>query len=174
MRGDICLYQGEELALPQADVPFERLQDPFGISFWPKFKGRDGCRTPMPWTDAAHGGFSTSEPWLPVDSSHIALNVESQEIDHESMLHFARGMIALRKERVELNQGRIEFVDAPEGVLAFARIHEARRVTCLFNMDSMAKKITGCGAVEMVRGRHAVLDGGSVTLGVTGFCLLGN
>ena len=46
-----CLYQGDELALTEADVPFELLQDPYGITFWPEFKGRDGCRTPIPWTD---------------------------------------------------------------------------------------------------------------------------
>ena len=60
LRGSACLYQGEELGLPQAEVPFERLQDPYGITFWPEYKGRDGCRTPMPWSDADHGGLGTS------------------------------------------------------------------------------------------------------------------
>ncbi|MCH2547373.1 MAG: alpha-amylase family glycosyl hydrolase, partial [Alphaproteobacteria bacterium] len=64
LRGSVCIYQGEELGLPEADVPYERLQDPYGITFWPEYKGRDGCRTPMPWqTKAAHGGFSEVEPW---------------------------------------------------------------------------------------------------------------
>src|SRR5258706_169279 len=49
LRGAVCIYQGEELGLREADVPFEALRDPYGIAFWPKFKGRDGCRTPMPW-----------------------------------------------------------------------------------------------------------------------------
>ena len=49
LRGSVCIYQGEELGLTEADIPFERLQDPYGIAFWPEFKGRDGCRTPMPW-----------------------------------------------------------------------------------------------------------------------------
>ena len=49
LRGSVCLYQGEELGLGEADVAFEDLQDPYGIRFWPKFKGRDGARTPMPW-----------------------------------------------------------------------------------------------------------------------------
>ena len=53
LRGSVCLYQGEELGLPEADVPYEALQDPYGIAFWPNFKGRDGCRTPMPWSDGA-------------------------------------------------------------------------------------------------------------------------
>ena len=64
LRGSVCVYQGEELGLPEADVPFEALQDPYGITFWPTFKGRDGCRTPMPWTAAApNAGFSSGAPW---------------------------------------------------------------------------------------------------------------
>jgi alpha-glucosidase len=59
LRGTFCLYQGEELGLPEAEVPFALLQDPYGITFYPEYKGRDGCRTPMPWMkDAHHAGFS--------------------------------------------------------------------------------------------------------------------
>ena len=55
LRGTAFVYQGEELGLPQADVPFEALRDPDGIAFWPAYKGRDGCRTPMPWTRGRGG-----------------------------------------------------------------------------------------------------------------------
>ena len=59
LRGSVCLYQGEELGLPQAHVPFERLRDPEAIANWPRTLGRDGARTPIPWrADLAHGGFS--------------------------------------------------------------------------------------------------------------------
>ncbi|MEO8410970.1 MAG: alpha-amylase family glycosyl hydrolase [Propionivibrio sp.] len=50
MRGTPCLYQGDELGLPEAVIAFEDLQDPFGITMWPEYTGRDGCRTPMPWS----------------------------------------------------------------------------------------------------------------------------
>ena len=53
LRGSICLYQGEELGLEEAEIAFEDLRDPYGIRFWPGFKGRDGCRTPMVWEAAA-------------------------------------------------------------------------------------------------------------------------
>ena len=67
LRGSVCIYQGEELGLPEADVAFEDLQDPYGIEFWPEFKGRDGCRTPMVWESSnQNGGFSAAKPWLPV------------------------------------------------------------------------------------------------------------
>ena len=48
LQGNICIYQGEELGLPETNINYEDLQDPFGKVFWPDFKGRDGCRTPMP------------------------------------------------------------------------------------------------------------------------------
>jgi alpha-glucosidase len=82
LKGTPCLYQGDELALPEADVPYELLQDPYGITFWPEFKGRDGCRTPMPWTgEAPNAGFTSGKPWLPVAEPHLALNVEAQDKD---------------------------------------------------------------------------------------------
>ena len=66
LRGSVCVFQGEELGLGEADVPYESLRDPYGIAFWPAFKGRDGCRTPMPWDSSERGGFSSAKPWLPV------------------------------------------------------------------------------------------------------------
>jgi alpha-glucosidase len=63
LRGSVCLYQGEELGLTEADLAFEDLVDPYGIRFWPSFKGRDGCRTPMVWESGLpYAGFSTEKP----------------------------------------------------------------------------------------------------------------
>ncbi|MGF1641565.1 MAG: alpha-amylase family glycosyl hydrolase, partial [Rhodospirillales bacterium] len=98
LRGTAFLFQGEELGLPQADVPFERLQDPEGRTFWPEHKGRDGCRTPIPWASATpHAGFSVAEPWLPVDPAHRPLAVDVQEGDPASTLRFTRGFLAWRR-----------------------------------------------------------------------------
>ena len=72
LRGSVSLYQGEELGLSEAALRFEDLVDPYGITFWPEFKGRDGCRTPMVWeADAPNAGFSTARPWLPVPEEHL-------------------------------------------------------------------------------------------------------
>ena len=122
LKGTPCLYQGDELALVEADVPFELLQDPYGITFWPEFKGRDGCRTPMPWTgEAPNAGFTTGTPWLPVAEPHLAANVEKQDQDPDSMLNFQRRFIAWRKTMPQLTRGEIAFFDAPEPVLALRR-----------------------------------------------------
>ena len=72
LRGSVCLYQGEELGLDEADIAFEDLRDPYGVAFWPSFKGRDGCRTPMPWDDSDTAGFTTGLPWLPIPAEHVS------------------------------------------------------------------------------------------------------
>ncbi len=118
--GTPFMYQGEELGLPQADVAFEDLRDPYGIAFWPAFKGRDGCRTPMPWT-ATPDGFSTGKPWLPVSPAHAPLAVSEHVRDPASTLGFARALLRLRRASPALRSGTARFLDAPEPVLAFWR-----------------------------------------------------
>jgi alpha-glucosidase len=122
LKGTPCLYQGDELALTEADVPFELLQDPYGITFWPEFKGRDGCRTPMPWTgEAPNAGFTTGTPWLPVPAEHLALAESVQDQDPQSMLNFQRAIIRWRRTLPQLLRGEIAFYDVPEQALALRR-----------------------------------------------------
>ena len=142
LRGSVCLYQGEELGLPEADVPFEALQDPYGKAFWPNFKGRDGCRTPMPWTDAPGAGFSAGEPWLPVPQAHRARNAEVQARDPGSVLNAARAFLAWRKTQPALVEGTIHFLDAPPQVLAFVREHAGQRLLVAFNLSPTAVEWT--------------------------------
>ena len=140
LRGSVCLYQGEELGLTEAEVPRELLQDPYGIRFWPRFKGRDGCRTPLPWvSDNAHGGFTQGQPWLPVAGEHLAVSVATQERDAGSILAFYRAMIAFRASEPALVKGDFELVRAEGGILAFTRSLKGRRVLCSFNLSDAAK-----------------------------------
>lgn len=136
LRGSVCLYQGEELGLPEADVPYEALQDPYGITFWPNFKGRDGCRTPMPWRDGMHGGFTDGAPWLPVPAEHRARNVEAQDAAADSPLNLVRGFLRWRKAHPALVAGDIRFIDAPEPVLAFTRGQDGQQVLVVFNLSA--------------------------------------
>ena len=139
LRGSACLYQGEELGLPEAELPFEALRDPFGISFWPEFAGRDGSRTPMPWRRAApHAGFTTGTPWLPVPAAHEALAVEAQAADPGSVLHFCRALLASRRQRPALVSGALERIDLPAPLLGFDRVAGGDRVRCLFNLSAEA------------------------------------
>jgi len=144
LKGPICLYQGEELGLPEADLAFEDLRDPYGIRFWPAFKGRDGCRTPMPWeADAPNAGFSTGKPWLPVPDAHRPLAVTQQEGDPTSVLGSYRTAIALRTAHPALATGSLRFLPAPETLLIFVRELEGQRVTCLFNFARHAVEWPG-------------------------------
>ena len=139
LRGNAFIYQGEELALPQAEVPFERLQDPEAIANWPQTLGRDGARTPMPWlAGAPQAGFSTAEPWLPVDPRHPALAVDRQEADPASMLHLTRRFVALRKAHPALARGDMRLLDSPAGVVCFERAVEGERLLCAFNLGHAA------------------------------------
>jgi len=121
LRGSICLYQGEELGLREAELEFEQLVDPFGIAFWPEFKGRDGCRTPMPWNDQVNAGFSTHTPWLPVSPAHLPLSVDKQEADCLSTLNAYQTFLHLRKQRPELISGTIKFIHSDDDSLIFIR-----------------------------------------------------
>lgn len=135
LRGSVCMYQGEELALGEADVAFEDLQDPYGITFWPNFKGRDGCRTPMPWQDGEHAGFSTVKPWLPVSHAHSLHHVAKQQQDAHSTLNAYSEFMAWRRQHRALVEGDIHFIDTHEPVLAFIRNHGDESICCYFNLS---------------------------------------
>lgn len=135
LRGSICLYQGEELGLPEAELAFEDLRDPYGIRFWPAFKGRDGCRTPMVWEEGkTQAGFSSAKPWLPVPAEHQALSIDVQERDGGSVLAHYRATLAFRKSHPALIDGDMEFLATNEDVLAFIRSKGDDRLLFVFNL----------------------------------------
>ncbi|WP_129141812.1 alpha-glucosidase [Modicisalibacter coralii] len=139
LRGSVCLYQGEELGLPEADVPYERIQDPYGKVLWPEFKGRDGCRTPMPWTDDARGGFSRVEPWLPVDTRHRRRAVSRQEASGDSLLNGLRALLDFRRRQPALFDGDLRLVDVGDELLGFVRERGDERLLCVFNLAGAAR-----------------------------------
>ncbi len=170
LKGTPCLYQGDELALPEADVPYELLQDPYGITFWPEFKGRDGCRTPMPWTaQAPNAGFTAGKPWLPVPAEHLPLAEDLQDKDPQSMLNFQRRIIHWRRTMPQITRGEIVFFDVPEQALALRRdLPGYPSVLAVFNVTNQpltfewldaagATKLEGHGLDGEVTGTTVVL-----------------
>ncbi len=136
LRGSVCLYEGEELGLPEAEVPFELIQDPYGKVFWPEFKGRDGCRTPMVWDkDKPNGGFSSANrTWLPIPREHVELAASARgEQNAAALIDDYRRFIRIRKEHAALRTGSIEFLDSPGDILAFLRRDGAETILCVFN-----------------------------------------
>ena len=150
LRGSVCLYQGEELGLPEADVPFEALQDPYGKTFWPNFKGRDGCRTPMPWDSSADAGFSSVAAWLPVSEAHRLRSVAAQEAAPASVLHAARAFLQWRKVQPALLYGAIAFMPAPDNVLAFVRETDEQRLLVTFNLSDAAVEWAGYPGTDLL------------------------
>lgn len=154
LRGNIFLYQGEELGLPQADVAFENLQDPEAIANWPMTLGRDGARTPMPWCeDSPFCGFGEAAPWLPHDERHRALAVDAQEADPDSTLNWTRRVTALRRSCAALREGGMRFHEAAEPLLVFERGEGDAALLCAFNLGHDAADWTlpeGWRVVERV------------------------
>jgi alpha-glucosidase len=143
LRGSVCLYQGEELGLPEADVAYEDLQDPYGITFWPEFKGRDGCRTPMVWEPSnQNGGFSEAKPWLPVEAGHLALSAQSQEDDPSALIHHYRRAIALRAAHPALAPGAHDAVQKAGDVIYFTRSTADETLFCAFNLSNAPSELS--------------------------------
>ncbi len=176
LRGNACLYQGEELGLPEPELAFDDLRDPYGIAFWPEFRGRDGSRTPIPWQEnAPHAGFSSAErTWLPLPAEHRALAVDRQERDPASLLHSWRRFLRWRKSHPALVEGNLEILASPASVLAFDRSRANERILAAFNFAPEAVRMPlppGCRALAghgfdaNLSGQELVLPGHGVFFG---------
>ena len=142
LRGQPTIYYGDELGLPESEVPPEWAQDPWGIRV--PGMSRDGCRAPMPWTAAPGHGFSdpSAEPWLPFGGDASLRNVEAQLADPSSILNLYRYLLRLRKNRPSLLNGTIEFIDdSPDGVLGFIRTDGTEHTTVLINFTDESRPV---------------------------------
>lgn len=136
LMGGGILFQGEELGLPQPALAFEDLQDPWAITFWPDFAGRDGVRCPIVWeAEAANGGFTPGEkPWLVVPPEHLPLAVDRQLADPDSVLHFTRQVLHWRREQPVILQGKEKLIEAPLPLIAFERYLPHERLVVVANL----------------------------------------
>ena len=121
--GAVFIYNGEELGLPDVELPDEVLQDPTWERSGHTERGRDKCRVPIPWSgDTPPFGFSSSaDTWLPMPEEWAKLTVEAQRADPDSTLSFFRRALKLRRGRGEFDGGEIEWLAAPSGSLIFRR-----------------------------------------------------
>jgi alpha-glucosidase len=167
LQGTLLVYQGEELGLPEAELRREQLRDPVGDLYYPVAKGRDGCRTPMPWDGSEPSfGFTSGKPWLPVSGDHGPLSVAAQEKDRESVLHFARLALGARRKSEALRLGDIQFLDAPDAILAFYRRHQGETALCIFNTGEATQELRGMAQGEVLLSCGEIRrDGASLMLG---------
>lgn len=177
LRGSAFLYQGEELGLPETRVEFADIQDPWGKYLYPKWQGRDGCRTPMPWlADAPDFGFSNgkSRSWLPVNDGYARLAADRQQTDSHSTLNFTRAFLAWRRTVPALIDGDLEFIETEtEQVLGFRRAKGDQIVYAFFNtQDSPCRlQMNGLSGVSAFQweGQSATVQGEAVELSSFGF-----
>ncbi|MEX2253991.1 MAG: alpha-amylase family glycosyl hydrolase [Acidimicrobiia bacterium] len=165
LRGAAFLYYGDELGLPDTDVPTERLVDPVSIAFAP-MHNRDAARTPMPWTGDAGAGFTAPgvEPWLPFGDT-AARNVADQRADPSSTLHLVRDLVALRRELPDLRTGGYETITTDGDLWAWRR---GEHTVVAVNFDDAVRSLDGItGSVRLAtdRARDDEPVGGSLVLG---------
>ncbi|WP_282837890.1 glycoside hydrolase family 13 protein [Microbacterium flavum] len=131
--GSMYIYQGDELGLPEVELPREVIEDPMHFRSGGVDPGRDGCRVPLPWAGGrAPYGFGTDRahrPWLPQPADWAALTVAAEEADPQSMLALYRSAIATRRSRGDLVGEHLAWLELGADVLAFRRGEHTASVT---------------------------------------------
>lgn len=122
LRGTPTLYQGDELGMRNGVIPPDRLRDPQGIRLGPA-RSRDPSRTPMQWDAGLFAGFSTVEPWLPVNQGHTVDNVAVESGEPSSVLNLYRALLRLRSASPALQSGSFETFPTSDGCFAYWRRH---------------------------------------------------
>ena len=156
--GSAYLYQGEELGLPDVvDLPDEVRQDPAFFRGAGQDGFRDGCRVPIPWTrDGSSYGFGSGGSWLPQPEAWGELSVEAQQGVPGSTLELYRTALTTRRDHPDLGAGEsVEWLTAPEGVLAFRR----GEFVCVANTTGETVTIPSYGRVLVTSTEVTVADG---------------
>jgi len=153
MQGSPYIYQGEELGM--TNYPFESPADfrdiesinayrewcesgrvPHDI-FWPciTWKSRDNARTPMQWDDTEQAGFTSGTPWISVNPNYREINAKAETADKDSVFHYYKKLIALRKENPVMVYGKYELLwEESEELFVYTRTleQESLLVVCNF------------------------------------------
>jgi len=121
LRGTPFMYYGEEIGMRDITLGRGEILDPPGQKYWPIYKGRDGCRSPMQWNNGVNAGFSAAKPWLPVHPDYLQRNVASQAADPDSLFQFTKKLLSLRKTSPALQRGDYNPQESPSGTFAYLR-----------------------------------------------------
>jgi oligo-1,6-glucosidase len=102
-------------------------------------RSRDNARTPMQWDDGPRAGFTTGEPWIKVNPNHVSINVQQALADPNSVLHYYRQLIRLRRENPIMVYGTYDLIldDHPQ-IYAFTRTLGDERLLVLLNFSGDA------------------------------------
>lgn len=177
LRGTVCMYQGEELGLPNAELAFKDMRDPYDIKMYPHGMKRDGARTPMPWMKySEHAGFTNAEePWIPVYGEHVALAVDRQETNEDSILNHYKNFLKWRKNNYAVRHGAIHVLDTPDNLLAYTR-DNGEKILCAFNVSNENRdwEIPDHASYEVIEkvSRNAKLEGETIKFLPYGYLFL--
>lgn len=141
LRGTPTLYYGDELGMPDVEIPSELIQDPEEHTIPGLNLGRDPERTPMQWDASSNAGFSTGTPWLPVSADYQTRNVAAQKLDPTSMLTLQHRLIGLRRAERALSVGSYAPVRSRGTVLAYIREYDGTRMLIALNLGEDPQKI---------------------------------
>jgi alpha-glucosidase len=132
--GASYLYNGDELGMPNVELPDEVLQDPVWERSGRTERGRDGCRVPMPWSggEPSYGFSARRDTWLPMPEGWGPLTAEAQAADPSSIQSLYRAALALRRSSPAFTGDGLEWLPAPAGCLAFRR---PGGLVCLLNLS---------------------------------------
>lgn len=170
MKGVPFIYQGQELGM--TNTPFESIAEYNDIQSVNMYRtemaagrpeqeimdylavrSRDHGRTPMQWSSASQGGFTTGRPWLKVNPNFTAINVEQQLGQADSVLEFYRALIQLRKANKALVYGKYEDIYLASDELAgYLRIADGETWVVLANLSDAQVQIDSKYDGEIVLG----------------------
>ena len=169
MRGTPYVYQGEEIGMTNAGYQaIEEYSDVESLNYYGILRregkseqealhiigerSRDNGRTPMQWTAGAYAGFSEVEPWLSIPENHRYINAELEQQDEDSIWNFYRRLIALRKERKVIAEGKIEFMECENpDVLSYRRWNEQEELAVLCNFRGKHAGLLGISPADYER-----------------------
>lgn len=142
LRGTPFLYYGEEIGMRDIRLKRSEIMDPPGKRYWPLYKGRDGCRSPMQWDATPQAGFGKTQPWLPVHPNYTTRNVAAQLKQPESLLNVYKRLIALRRGNLALRRGDFVVVEqADPECLVYQRIHGKQRMLIALNFSRYSRTL---------------------------------
>jgi alpha-glucosidase len=138
--GTPFLFAGDEIGMERVRIPPEQIVDPFE-KLVPGFGlNRDPERSPMRWDSSAHSGFTSGEPWLPMEAPS-ARNVLSQRNDETSLLQLYRALIALRQKEPALTLGCYRPLRSTNDILVFERTLDGTTLLIALNMVHEPRKL---------------------------------
>lgn len=151
------IYYGDEIGMQDAEIPEERIQDPYEKRVPGHGLGRDPARTPMQWNGNTHAGFTTApQPWLPVEASYSETNVEAVRKDPQSLFTMFKKLLSLRSSSETLRKGLYHEAYVDDDLLMFARVRGEDQYLVVCNLSENERTVELPRHGEVVTGAKNV------------------